>query len=117
MGLYAARNDRTLLSHLNGRDIDIVVLLDVLTAVQRLDRVLPYTEGGRDFSLRRVLTAITNAKALVSDVENYSTDLVCGGKEKKNPKLALRNSPARSDDRRRYFPENLLRTAYHIPPP
>lgn len=59
--MIGLRNDRTLLSHLNGRDIDVVVLPDVLTAVRRLDAVLPYTEGGRDLSLRRVLTAITNA--------------------------------------------------------
>lgn len=63
------------------------MLPDVLTAVRRVDRVLPYTEGGRNFSLRCILTAITHAKALVSNVENYSTDLVYG----KNPN-ALRNS-------------------------
>lgn len=70
-------NTITLLSDLNSRDIDVVVLPDGLVAVRRFDGVLPYAEGGWNFGLRCVFPAITNAKALVSNVEDDSTDLVC----------------------------------------
>jgi len=41
-----------------------------------VDGFLPHPEGRRDLGLRRVLAAISHAKALVSDVEDDSTYLV-----------------------------------------
>lgn len=68
----------TLFSHLDSRDVDVVVLPVNVVAVDPagINGFLPHPEGRRDLGLRRVLAAISHAEALVSDVEDDSTYLV-----------------------------------------
>lgn len=68
----------TLLSHLDGRDVDVVVLPGDVVAVDPagVGGFLPHPEGRWDLGLRRVLAAISHAEALVSNVKDDSTYLV-----------------------------------------
>lgn len=69
---------RTLLSHLDSRDVDVVVFSGDVVAVNPagIGGFLPHPEGRRDLGLRCVLAAISHAEALMSDVEDDSTYLV-----------------------------------------